>query len=299
MSSIRIATFNVLFARGGDGPGSWSERVPLVARAITRARPDVIGCQEVFPSMLDGLRLALCDLTLVPGATSGPGRWFDLSDAGEVVMRAIRSGGLPPLSEAARLASERRDGEHLPIAYRSDRLRVVESGAFWISATPDRRGSTMRFASTPFMVHWARFERVDSARPLIVFNGHLGHAPWRYGTTARVVHQQIAQATGVNGASAPIDHALIGDFNTWPGSPLIRALTSDARLVDAAAMTPERAGPAETFHWGTGSRRFSARLDYVLSSRDLRPTRAEVIDEHEGRLHASDHRPLVVEFDAG
>jgi endonuclease/exonuclease/phosphatase family metal-dependent hydrolase len=292
--SLRIATFNVLFARGEEGPGAWPRRVPIIRRAIARARPDAIGFQEVFPSMLEAMRGAAGDLDLMPGPTSGPPRWFDVSPAGELVLRIIRSRRLRPSADVSLLRAERqRTGEHLPIAYRTDRLRPLASGAFWISATPDRPGSMLALAPVPFMVHWVRFARAEGGRPLLMLNAHFGHAPWHYGPTARVVSERIGALT----ADHPdIDVALVGDFNTWPSSPLLMALERSG-LRDGVRAAPEQIGPPRTFHWGTGARRFGVRLDHVLVRGTLRPVRAEVIEEREGEVYGSDHHPLVVEVE--
>jgi len=291
---VRVATFNVLFAHRSDGPGAWSDRRPLVRRAIARARPDLLGLQEVFPSTLDDIAEVIGDLTLLPGPTTGAPRMFDLSVPGEWVLRALRTRRPPSLRELAQARSERMiAGEHLPIAYRPSAFRPLASGGFWISPTPDRPGSMLSLAATPFLVHWARFERLDGGPPIVLMNGHFGHAPWHHAPTARVVADRIAALAPPSG-----DVILIGDFNAWPSSPLLGALTSreGAALVDAVRTAPEHTGPATTFHWGRGGERFGVRLDHVLARGALRPIRAEVIDEHEGALYPSDHYPLVVEF---
>lgn len=292
---MRVATFNVLFAHRSEGPGSWGERRPLVARAIARARPDLIGLQEVFPSTLDDIARLIPDLALIPGPPTGPPRAFDLSVPGEWLLRALRTRRLPRLAELARARSERMlAGEHLPIAYRAGILRPIDGGGFWISPTPEQPGSMPRLGMVPFLVHWSRFERLDGGGSLTLMNGHFGHAPWHHAPTARVVTERIARL-------APADDVfVIGDFNAWPTSPLVRKLTSSAGagLTDAVATAPDHVGPTHTFHWGRGGARFAIRVDHVLARGRWRPIRAEVIDEHEGALHPSDHHLLVVEFAA-
>lgn len=294
MSTLRVATFNILFAHRGEGPGSWSDRLPLIAEAIERARPDVIGFQEAFPSTLDSLRVATGDLVLVPGPTSGVPRWFDLSVTGELVLRAIRTGRWETGDLSIHRSERMAGGEHQPIAYRPDRLRPVASGAFWISSTPTVAGSMLPAAPTPFLVHWVRFERLDGHGAFVVLNGHFGHAPWHHAPTARVVAAQLA-AMPADGPAF-----LIGDFNAWPSSPLVRRLTAadGAGFVDAVGAAREHAGPRVTFHWGTGAIRRGLRLDHVLARGAGTPLRAEVIDVHRDGLYPSDHFPLVVEFES-
>ncbi|TMQ74088.1 MAG: hypothetical protein E6K81_01360 [Candidatus Eisenbacteria bacterium] len=296
MSTLRLATFNLLFARGERGPGSWPERRPLIRQVIERARPDVLGLQEALPSMLADLPELLGPLAAIVGPPTGPPRWVAASSAAEGLMHAIRTRRRPgPRSERGV------SGEHLPIAYRADRLRPVASGGFWVSATPDHPGSMLPFAPTPFLVHWARFVALDGPEEMLVLNAHFGHAPWHHAATARVVTQKVAEWAGAGSqadAGGGPEVFLVGDFNAWPASPLVRGLTrpAPAGFIDAVSAAPERRGPKVTFHWGTGATRLGARLDHVLSRTPRRPRSAEVIDVHAGPRYPSDHHAVVVEF---
>jgi endonuclease/exonuclease/phosphatase family metal-dependent hydrolase len=299
---IRIATFNVLFGHPGTGPGSWSERRPLLRRAIEAARPDVLGLQEVFPSKLADVADLAAPLTLVPGPSTGPPR-IDFSSAVELVVRTVRTRRVPPGHETRARSERLLAGEHQPIAYRADRLERLDSGGFWISANPDRPGSMLPLAPSPFLVHWARLAMRDGSGSLLVMNAHFGHAPWHHAPTARIVTAQIgaleeARVGRFGDQAAAPSVFLIGDFNAIPSSPLLRSLTSasGAGFVDAARSAAGRNGPPVTYHWGSGATRLGLTLDYVLARTSLHPQRAEVIDVHEGRVYPSDHHLLVVEF---
>lgn len=297
---FRIATFNVLFGHPGTGPGSWSERRPLLRRAIEAARPDVLGLQEVLPSKLADVADLAAPLTLIPGPCTGPARWFDVSLAIESPVRTLRF----PQAHEARARSERMQaGEHLPIAYRADRFELLDTGGFWVSANPDRPGSMLPLALSPFLVHWARLSAPDGSGSLLVMNAHFGHAPWHHAATARIVTAQIraledarVERFGTKVAAPSV--FLIGDFNAMPSSRLLRWLTSasGAGLVDAARSAAGRTGPPVTYHWGTGATRLGLTLDYVLARTSLHPKRSEVLDVHDGRLYPSDHHLLVLEF---
>jgi endonuclease/exonuclease/phosphatase family metal-dependent hydrolase len=280
MTSIRIATFNVLCAHLLTGP-TWSERQTLMRRSIESARADVMGLQEVVASRLADVANMVAPLTLVPGPSTGPPRWF-VSTAS------------PERSHA---------GEHLPIAYRSDRFDLLDTGGFWVSATPEHPGSRLPLAPAPFLVHWARLAALDAPESLLVLNAHFGHAPWHHVPTARIVAAQLGEleATNVDRHDREPSTAsvfLLGDFNAVPSSRLLRSLTSPAgaRFVDAARSAPARAGPPVTYHWGRGATRFGLTLDYVLARTSRIARRAEVIDVHEGRLYPSDHHLVVIEF---
>jgi len=275
---LRIATFNVLCVDLLPGTRSWPGRLPLLRRSVERALPDVLGLQEVLPSKLADAAHMVAPLTLVPGPSTGPVRRFDAS-----LGRSERN----------------KVGEHLPIAFRADRMELLETGAFWVSETPDRPGSKLPFALTPFLVHWARLAPRGLSSSWLVMNAHFGHAPWHHAPTARIVTAQLGKLTDhVDATAAPPSVFLIGDFNALPSSQLLRELTSrpGAGLVDATRSALERAGPPVTFHWGSGATRLGLTLDYVLARTPLRPARAEVVDVHERRRYPSDHHLLVVEF---
>src|SRR5438876_8011462 len=90
MSRFRLATFNILFAHEDEGPGSWGERRPLIRRALSESRADILGLQEVLPSRLSDVANDLGDLTLIPGPVNGAPRWAEVSLAAEFVLRTVR-----------------------------------------------------------------------------------------------------------------------------------------------------------------------------------------------------------------
>lgn len=292
----------MLFNHAGVAQGAWQDRRRLARRAVERARPDVVGFQEIFPSMLGDLAEIASGLEIVRGPTSGRPRFFDVSLPMGLALESIRTGKLPDRVFVRMRGSERmKTGMHQPIAYRGDRLRPLESGGFWISPTPDVPGSMLALAPSPFLVHWVRFERLDAPRRMLVLNAHYGHAPWHHAATARVTSDHIARLAPPDTAEGlATDVFLVGDFNAWPSSPLVQRLIAPppegAGLVDALRAAPERRGPTVTFHWGRGAKAAGLALDFVLARTSMRIQSAEVIEEREGTLFASDHHPVVVEF---
>ncbi len=287
-----------MFSHGTVGNAGWAERRRLARVAVERMRPDVLGLQEVFPSMHEDVRAITAPLELVLGPSTGKPRWFDVSKPAGYVLEALRTGKPPAKGWHDMRNSERmRAGEHLPIAYRADRLRPIEEGGFWISRKPDVPGSMLALAPTPFLVHWIRFDRLDADGRVLFLNAHYGHAPWHHRPTAHITAAHIARLAPESDRSTHV--FLVGDFNAWTSSPLVRDLTTPGRggLVNAAREAPEQRGPRATFHWGRGETPLNVTLDHVLARTSLRPKSAEIVDVREGNLFPSDHHPLVVEFD--
>jgi endonuclease/exonuclease/phosphatase family metal-dependent hydrolase len=280
MALLRIATFNVACAYL-FGPCAWSERQLMLRRLIETAQPDVLGLQEILPSRLADAANLVAPLTLVPGPSTGPTRWF----AG-----AAGSEGNP-------------GGEHLPIAYRADRFDLHDTGWLWISATPDRPGSMLPLARTPFLVHWARLAARDLSGRLLVMNATFGHTPWHHAPTAQVVNAQLSaleaarfKRAGAQGNAPSVFR--VRDFNAMTTSEFEQSpdVLSGAGPMDSA-MSAAPAAPFVTYQWGRGATRSGLTLDYVLARKPLHPTGDEGIDARHGGLNPSDHHLLVLESD--
>ena len=303
MSRFRLATFNILFAHEDEGPGSWGERRPLICRALSETRADILGLQEVLPPRLSDVAEDVGDLTLIPGPVNGAPRWAEVSLAAEFVLRTVRTRRVPRSIRELRTRSQRLvSGEHQPIAYRADRFLLRGTGAFWISSSPERPRSMLPLALTPFLVHWARFESREGLGHLLVLNAHFGHAPWHHAATARIVSAQIEalarrdEGFDESGVFCVVFEAPAGAVGLYAQKTRF-GIDVSRYLVDAARAAGEKFGPPVTFHWGRGSTRLGFTLDYVLARSTLSPSRVEVLDVHQGSTYPSDHHPLVVEFE--
>jgi endonuclease/exonuclease/phosphatase family metal-dependent hydrolase len=250
---LRVMSFNVRLLTDVDGPNQWRYRRDLAATMIRRQHPDVIGTQELVAGQGDDLVARLPHYA-----------WF-----GEG-----RRGG--------------RGDEHMGVFYRRDRLRVVESGNFWLSDTPEVPGSITWGNPFPRMVTWALFERIADHRRFYLFNTHL---PYREGDVAARVHcvQAIRQRLRTLPKDIPV--VVTGDFNNAPIGPVHDIMATD--LQDAWIGAPRRQGPDATFHAFTGKP--DHRIDWILF-RGLKAVRAETVTTHRGALYPSDHFPVVAEL---
>lgn len=248
--SLRVMTFNVRLLTDTDGPNQWRYRRDLAAAMIRRQDPDVFGTQELFAEQGDDLVARLPQYA-----------WF-----GEG-----RRGG--------------RGDEHMGVFYRRDRLRVIESGNFWLSDTPDVPGSISWGHPFPRMVTWALFERIADHRRFYLFNTHL---PYREQDTDARVRGVNAVMARVDALPKDIPVIVTGDFNNPPVGPVYGAIA--AHLTDARIAAPRRAGPDATFHAFTGTP--DQRIDWIFF-RGLRALHTETVTTHHGALYPSDHFPVV------
>lgn len=289
-ASLVVLSYNVRYDNPDDAPNDWPSRRDRVASLIRFHGPDVAGLQEVLLGQLRDLEERL------PGyAWIGAGR----DDGAEA-------------------------GEFSPIFYRTDRLRPVESGTFWLSTTPDSAGSVGWDAALPRVATWARFEDRATGRALLHVNTHFDHE----GAEARRESARLLRARAESLADGlPI--IVTGDLNAEPASPPLAALLAcpgagtpaaagdpdpegdaaaagdaaragavgdDPCLVDARELATVRHGPAGTFSGFAVGGELDRRIDYVLASRGVEVLRHGHLSASEGGYHPSDHLPVLAEL---
>ena len=247
---LSVMSFNIRLPAESDGVDYWETRKPLAVRMLREQQPDVIGLQELVKAQADYLARELPQY-----AWFGRGREAD--------------GG----------------GEHMGVFYRKDRLKVIESGDFWLSDTPDVAGSITWGHPHPRMVTWALFEQRSDGRRFYLFNTHL---PYRDEDEA--ARLKGAQAIARRLATLPDDVPVVltGDFNTTPDSDAHAVLAGT--LQDAWTTAPRVEGIDATFHGFTG--RADRRIDWIF----VRGAQLESITSVTTRWnnrYPSDHFPLV------
>ncbi len=253
VTPLRVMSFNVRLPAESDGPDRWEVRRGLTARTIRDAAPDLIGTQELFKRQGDYLVSQLPEY-----AWFGQGRRGDHED------------------------------EHMGVFYRKDRLRVIESGDFWLSDTPEVAGSITWGNLFPRMVTWALFERIGDGRRFYLFNTHL---PYREQDEAlrvrgaQLLMRRIAKLPG----DVPV--VVTGDFNAAPDSPTHAEMTTLLR--DAWEVAADRSGPEGTFHGFTGEA--EQRIDWILV-RGFDVGAVRTIDTAEDGRYPSDHFPVVADL---
>ena len=251
--TLRVMSFNVRVPVASDGPNRWEARRDLMVRTIRERHPDLMGTQELHRAQGDYL------VAHLPGYA-----WFGRD----------RFGG--------------HADEHMGVFYRRDRLRLVESGDFWLSDTPDKPGSISWGNPFPRMVTWALFEDRANRRRFYYFNTHLPYRDRDEAARTRSARAILARLARLP-AGMPV--VLTGDFNTGPDSRTHALL---ARVLhDARTAVPHPAGPAATFHDFTG--RPDRRIDWILARR-LRIVAFATVTTQQGGRYPSDHFPVTADL---
>ena len=245
-NAVRIMSFNVLCA--GTDEHAMQNRLGIVTRTITEYYPDSIGLQEATPYWMAWLNIMLPEYDYV-----GVGR-----DNGKFL------------------------GEFSAILYLKDKYKVVDSGTFWLSQTPETP-SIGWDAVCNRVCTWAVLENKSTGEQYAHINTHLDHR----GAEAREnsINMILEKA-----ASFDVPVVCTGDFNLKQNSDLYTSLTAGV-LQDtkfAAADTMDHA----TFHGFSETVDPARVIDFIFTDSRMTPLVYKVVTEGIEGVSVSDHYPL-------
>lgn len=258
--ALRVMTFNIRLGTAQDGDNDWVHRRDQLIGQIELLRPDILGLQEVVLAQKNDLELAMPSYEFVGVA---------------------RDDGIAA-------------GEFSNLAIRRDRFKLISSGTFWLSMTPDVPSKGWD-AAFPRIATWARLERHGDGRRFFVLNTHLDNR----GEIARL---QGARMIGAYLAAhrRPGEAVIMtGDLNSPPESGVVAELVQGtAALRDSRidGIAPPL-GPTGTFNAFQAAPEKSERIDYVLHDAEWRTIRNTTLSMHgEGGRTASDHFAVVADL---
>ncbi len=276
-SPIRVMSFNIRYGTADDGESRWELRKEFLAETIEAFNPDLLGSQETLLDQKNFL-----DHRLAGYQSLGVGR-----DDGQS------------------------RGEMTALWYRTDRFRLVDSGHFWLSETPDRPGSISWDSALTRMVSWVKLSDKDQpdAPPILFLNTHFDHV----GQKARVesIKLLLKQIETLGPGCSII---LTGDFNAGENSEPYRALfqptvqenhqhdqqidqqrkINRTKLIDTFRhVHPQTMKDEGTFSGFQANRTSGTRIDWIAVSGDWKVI-ASAIDRssRQGRT-PSDHFPVT------
>ncbi len=251
--SFNVATFNIRYDTSRDSINQWSNRAPVVANLIRFHDFDVFGIQEGLKNQIDYISKALPQY-----ARYGKGR-----DDGK---------------EA---------GEHSAIYYKTDKFRLLKSGDFWLSQTPDVPGKGWDATCCNRICSWVQLESVATGKKFYVFNVHFDHQ----GVVARKESGKlmISKIREIAGNEPGI---LTGDLNGGRDSEWYTTIANSGILKDAHGLVKY---PYENNSSSNGFRtpRGTSVIDHVFVSPQFSVSRWGILtDTYFGRF-PSDHFPVM------
>ncbi len=201
--SLRVMSYNVRYPSKGDGPDLWDLRKDLFIESIRKAKPDLIGTQELFKLQGDYLVEKLPEFA-----------WFGTSRRGNS------------------------EDEHMGVFYRKSALRLKEQGQFWLSETPSEPGSQSWGMSLPRMVTWGLFEK--NGKQFYLLNTHYAHR--RQDEEARLKAAAVIVGK-IKELRPGIPVMVTGDFNAPAGGAVHQAMLAaglrDSRAIAGKKLGPE------------------------------------------------------------
>lgn len=256
-SNVKLMSYNIRYDITTSNASPWTERHTPIASQINRFDADIVGMQEVLEHQREQL---LSDL---PGfASIGVGR-----DDGQ------------------------KAGEYAPIFYKAERFRLLNSGTFWLSPTPDVPSKGWDAALNRICT-FAQFFDLESKESFWVFNTHFDHV----GEVARMkssvlILQKMQEVT--NGTRQAV--ILCGDLNLNDDHPTITFLQS--QMKDALLCSKQvKSDMNKTFNNFDLAMEASKRIDYIFTNKKVTVLTFETIVERFGVSYPSDHFPIFVSW---
>lgn len=133
-------TFNLKYDFTNGNANGWGDRVKRINKVITDNEPLCVGTQEGLIHMLTDMDNLLDEYSWIGEAREGADR-----------------------------------GEFNSIFYKNNELELIEWSQFWLSETPEVKGSKSWGTSLPRICTWAQFRDKVSGREFRVYNTHLDH----------------------------------------------------------------------------------------------------------------------------
>ena len=181
-----------------------------------------------------------------------------------------------------------RKGESSSVFFRKDRFRLVRSGDFWLSETPEVPGSKSWGTFCTRICTWVELQPLDG-KPFYLFNAHLDHRSEEAKINGMKLILERMRQTVPKGTPC----LLTGDFNSKPEEAVAKmplALLKDARAVSE---TPP-SGPDATVNGFRLNRVPKDRIDYIFVSEGIRVAAYAVLNEKVDGFYPSDHFPVAV-----
>ena len=251
---IRVSSFNLRYDNPSDGVNAWPNRKEFVKALIRYHDFDIIGTQEGLYSQMKDLN------EMSEYAFVGVGR-----DDGQTA------------------------GEFSAIFYKTDRFKLLDSGDFWLSETPNTPGKGWDATCCNRICSWAKFRDANTKNVFYVFNVHFDHrGVVARRESAKLTLQKIREIAG----NSPVIYA--GDFNATPESEPIQIIQASLRDSYVATALPPY-GPVGTFNGFRMDAPLNNRIDYIFVSHHFDVLKYAALTDFLEQRFPSDHLPIVAD----
>lgn len=239
---LNVGSFNVRLLAKGDYKkhNGWDERKSYLCGIINLEAFDLFGAQEVKKPQLDDMLSMLPDYDYI-----GVGR-----DDGK------------------------EKGEYSPVFYRKKAFKLLDSGTFWLSETPDQvskgwDGMCRRVCT------WGYFERKSDKTRFYFLSTHLDHrgAVAKMEGSKLIVKFMKEKCKGENAI-------VVGDFNVVQDSEPYNVFAKSGFLNDTYEAARYRFAPNGTFSGFNPNSFTTRRIDHIFVTNDIKVSRYGTLTYH-------------------
>lgn len=231
-AQMLVGSYNIRYKNSGDSlkGNVWEKRCQVICDQVNFMSPDIFGTQEVLCGQVNDMVSRLDGYDYI-----GVGR-----DDGKTA------------------------GEYAAIFYKTDRLRLLDQGNFWLSETPDRPGLGWDAACVRICT-WGRFaaQTATNDETFYFFNLHMDHV----GVVARrEAAKLIVKKIGEIAHGAPV--IVTGDFNVDQNDEIYSIFTNSGLLIDTYQAARMRFAENGTFNSFDTDLYTESRIDHIFVSPD-------------------------------
>lgn len=249
---LNVATYNLRYNTANDGVNAWPNRKEMIKGLVQYHEFDVFGTQEALRGQLE--------------------------DVAELKEFGFLGKGRDDGKQA---------GEHSAIFYRKDRLKVLDSGDFWLSETPDVPGKGWDATCCNRICSWAKFQDLKTKKQFYFFSVHFDHQ----GVKARQESGKL-MVKKIKEIAKNAPTICVGDFNSTPETEQIQAMQTILRDARAVSAQPPY-GPEGTFNAFKFDAPMKQRIDYIFVSSQIDVLKYGVLTDAKEQRYPSDHQPVV------
>lgn len=251
---MKLATFNLRYDNKKDSGNLWVNRAPIVSALIRFHDFDVFGTQEGLINQLNDISKDLPEYTRY-----GKGR-----DDGQ------------------------EKGEHSAIFFKKDEFKLLKSGDFWLSETPDKPGLGWDATCCNRIASWVYLQHIKTGKKFYFFNAHFDHQ----GVRARkesslLILKKIKEIAG----AAPA--VFTADLNGSQTSEWYLTLANSGSLRDSYKDVKYPYVNNASFNaFGAAKGRYDI-IDHIFVTKQFSVSKWGILtDTYQGKF-PSDHFPVV------
>ncbi|MBK8947034.1 MAG: endonuclease/exonuclease/phosphatase family protein [Ignavibacteriae bacterium] len=253
-SQCRIMTYNIRYANNNPGE-EWQVRKTNVAEMIRFHNPDIFGVQEALLEQIEYLKTEFENYKQI-----GVGREDGIN------------------------------GGEFSALFISDKFKIVESGTFWLSETPDVPSKGWD-ASLNRIATWAKIKNKFSSEILFVINTHFDHM----GIIARIESSKLI-ADKIKNIPNGIPSILMGDFNFSKDFEGYKILNESGIISDAQSKANFKYGTDITFNGFQDDLTGREKIDFIFVSKEIDVLQHAIIGEKFNGKYPSDHMPVIIDL---